>query len=81
MSEQNNSYLKKVILINGKLKQEIINYVGEKLQPENSEVTLEMIISTIAEEFPELLLSVAEENYLKGYELGLNDTEALKMEK
>ena len=81
MSEQDNSYLKKVVQMDGKLKYEIVKYVGQKLQPENDEVTLEMVISTIAEEFPELLLSVAEENYLKGYELGLNDTEALKMKK
>ena len=81
MSEQDDSYLKKVVLVDGKLKNDIINYVGLKLQPETNEVTLEMVISTMAEEFPELLLSIAEENFLKGYELGLNDQTALKMEK
>ena len=81
MSEQDDSYLKKVVLVDGKLKHDIINYVGSKLQPETNEVTLEMVISTMAEEFPELLLSIAEENFLKGYELGLNDQTALKMEK
>jgi hypothetical protein len=81
MSEQDNSYLKKVVLVDGKLKHDIINYVGLKLQPETNEVTLEMVISTMADEFPELLLSIAEENFLKGYELGLNDQTALKMEK
>jgi|TARA_A100001518_G_C1195972_1_gene40444 hypothetical protein len=54
MSEQDNSYLKKVVQMDGKLKYEIVKYVGQKLQPENDEVTLEMVISIIAEEFPDL---------------------------
>jgi len=54
--------------------------VGKKVNPKNGEVTLEMVINTIAEEFPEILLTVAEENFLRGYEVGLNDTSSLKME-
>lgn len=65
--------LNKVITCDGHLKETIINYIGEKLDPENGEVTLEMVISTFAEEFPEMLLTIAEENYLKGYSQGLDD--------
>ena len=65
--------LHKVLVSDGELKDLIINYVGNKCQPENGEVTLEMAISVIAEEFPELLLTIAEENYLRGYEQGLSD--------
>ena len=40
----------------GELKELIIEYVGNKLKPDNDEVTMEMAIGVIAEEFPELLL-------------------------
>ena len=75
-----NNILQKVISIDGELKTLIVNYVGEKVSPKNGEVTLEMVINCIAEEFPEVLLTVAEENFLRGYEVGLNDTSALKLE-
>ena len=76
-----NNILQKVVSIDGELKELIVNYVGEKLNPENEEVTLEMVITSVAEEFPEILLAVAEENFLKGYEVGLGDTTAtLRME-
>ena len=37
-----------------------------------------MVISLLAEEFPEVLLTVAEENYLRGYESALEDLSAFK---
>lgn len=73
----NNDILQKVVSLEGELKGLIVNYVGEKLNPENEEVTLEMVITTVAEEFPELLLVVAEENFIRGYEVGVNDASAL----
>ena len=72
-SDYENGLLKKVITIDGELKEFLINYAGNKLQPENDEVTVEIILEAIASEFPELLLAVAEENYLRGYAKGLDD--------
>lgn len=82
MSENkfDNKILQKVISIEGELKTKIVEYVGEKTSPDNGEVTLEMIINCLAEEFPEVLLTVAEENFLRGYEVGLNDASSLKLE-
>ena len=82
MSENkfDNNILQKVISIEGELKTSIVNYVGKKVNPVNGEVTLEMVINCIAEEFPEVLLTVAEENFLRGYEVGINDAASLKME-
>jgi len=80
MSEKDDSYLQKVVIIDGELKTFIVDYIGKKLNPENDEVTLEMIISVITEEFPELLLSIAEENFLRGYEKGLNDLDILNLD-
>jgi hypothetical protein len=80
MSEKDDSYLQKIVTIDGELKCKIVDYVGEKLNPEKGEVTLEMVVVVMAEEFPELLLSIAEENFLKGYEKGLNDLDILNLD-
>ena len=53
----------------------LVNYVGEKLSPENGEVTVEMIVNVMSAEFPEFLLALAEENWLRGYRQGVNDVE------
>ena len=57
------------------LKSLLVDYVGEKEKPENDEVTVEMIINRIAEEFPEFLMVVAEENWIRGYHQALTDVE------
>ena len=53
MSNENED-LQKVVTIEGELKETIVNYVGEKVNPEDGEVTLEMVIGCLAEEFPEV---------------------------
>ena len=68
----------KIIITDGKLKELFVDYVGNKLKPENDEVTMGMVIDILAEEFPEVLLTVAEENYLRGYEAALEDLSAFK---
>ncbi len=55
------------------LKDFLVNYVGEKTSPENDEVTVSMIVETVAREFPEFLMLVAEENWVRGYQQALND--------
>jgi len=57
------------------LKTHLVEYVGTKFDKE--EVTVNMIAETLAHEFPEFMMAVAEENFLRGYELGLNDAERL----
>tara|TARA_Y100001937_G_scaffold89505_1_gene121067 strand:+ start:2140 stop:2433 length:294 start_codon:yes stop_codon:yes gene_type:complete len=53
------------------LKDFLVNYTGTKLDEE--EVTVQMIADVLAAEFPEFAFSFAEENYIRGYELGLED--------
>ena len=60
------------------MKNWLVNYVGEKHNPENGEVTVEMIVETIAIEFPEFLMAIAEENWVRGYHQALNDVEVGK---
>ena len=57
------------------LKTWLVNYVGEKTEPENGQVTVENIVEVMAEEFPDFLMAVAEENWIRGYHQALIDVE------
>jgi len=57
------------------LKRWLVNYVGEKKTPDEDQVTVGLIVETMAEEFPEFLMAVAEENWIRGYHQALNDVE------
>ena len=70
-----NETLKEVVKVDNDLKELVVNYVGNKIQPENDEVTLEMVISVLASEFKELVLSMAEENWIRGYQQALVDVD------
>ena len=60
------------------LKKFLVEYVGEKL--DNEEVTVNMIAEVLALDFPEFVFAFAEENFLRGYQLGLDDAELLTRE-
>jgi len=70
-----NTDLEKVVKEDTPVKEWLVNYVGEKINPENGEITVGMIVETLAEEFPEFLLVLAEENFIRGYEQALTDVE------
>ena len=53
----------------------LVEYVGESLNPDDDNVTVEMIVETMAKEFPEFLLAIAEENWVRGYQQALEDVE------
>lgn len=55
------------IRLDTELKQLIVDYIGQKVNPEGEEVTLEQAIYLLCEEFPELVLPLAEENFFRGY--------------
>ncbi len=64
------------------MKEWLIDYVGNENNPENDEVTVEMIVESMAKEFPEFVLAVAEENWIRGYQQALQDvTEGEKLYK
>lgn len=42
------------------LKEYLVEYVGTKLKPDDDKVTVEMVINVLADEFPEVALSLAE---------------------
>ena len=55
------------IKIDTELKQLIVNYMGSKVNPDGEEITLEQAIYLLCDEFPELVLPIAEENFIRGY--------------
>ena len=69
--EDANPVLDQVVESENELKKMLVNYVGEKQTPEGDGVTVEMIVDQLAEEFPEFVLAVAEENFVRGYQQAL----------
>ena len=70
-----NPDLKETVECRNDLMNFIVQYVGEKAQPENNDVTVENIVDVFAADFPEFLMAVAEENWIRGYHQGLADIE------
>ena len=58
------------------LKSYLVRYVGSKLDKE--EVTVNMVAEVLAIDFPEFVFAFAEENFLRGYQMGLDDVRLLK---
>lgn len=63
------------------LKEILVDYVGNKYVIEQDEgefeVTVQMIVDTLAHEFPEFVMIMAEENWERGYQQGINDATKL----
>ena len=73
--EDANEVLDEVVEPSNELKTMLVNYVGDKQSPDEDSVTVEMIVDQLANEFPEFVLAVAEENFMRGYQQALNDVE------
>lgn len=72
-----NEHLKEVVNKESELKKIIVEHVGSKINPDNDEVTVENVIEVMIEEFPEVVLALAEENFFRGYAQGLSDQASL----
>ena len=57
------------------LKEFIVNYVGEKTSADDKSVTVDNIVEVMANDFPEFLGAIAEENWVRGYHQALVDVE------
>ena len=70
-----------VIAKENALKEMLVEYVGNKFaKPEDEgefEVTVQMVVDTLAHEFPEFVMIMAEENWVRGYQQGLDDATKL----
>ena len=72
-----NEALREVVSSQTGLKELVVNYIGERLMAEE-EITVNMAVEVFAAEFPEFLMVVAEENFIRGYEQALNDIEQME---
>jgi len=72
---EENPALKEKVEADNELKEMIVSYVGSKRNPENDEVTLEMVLEVMAEEFPDFVMPIAEENWIRGYAQALEDVD------
>ena len=70
--ENENPDLENPVGVETGLKQLVVNYIGDTVEAEQ-DVTVAMAVEVFAKEFPEFLLAVAEENFLRGYEQALTD--------
>lgn len=70
------SVKEQVVRTDTPLKEMFVQYVGEKTQPPNGEVTVDMIVRVLAEEFPEFIVVMAEENFIQGYKQAFADMES-----
>jgi len=73
---EENPALKESVVKDTELKEWLVNYVGNKKDPEDGNVTVEMILEVMATDFPEFLLPLAEENFIRGYHQALDDVTA-----
>jgi len=76
MNYEETEVLKETVETDTEMKNWLVNYVGEMHDPDSGEVTVEMIVETMATEFPEFLMAIAEENWVRGYHQALNDVDA-----
>ena len=74
-----NPSLSMVVEKDSELKTFLVEYVGKKLKSE--EVTVNMIAEVLATDFAEFTYAFAEENFMRGYSLGLDDAELLERDK
>jgi len=77
-----NQVLEEMVEPDSDLKNMIVEYVGINSEEfihyggENNEVTVQMIVELFAKEFPEFLMVVAEENWIRGYHQALEDVDS-----
>ena len=67
MKLEENENLTSVVETDTGLKQLVVNYIGESLGGTEEDITVE---------FPEFLMTIAEENFFRGYEQALIDVES-----
>lgn len=70
--EENNATLSDVVDPDTDLKNILVEYVGEKKSTDGN-VTVGMIVETMADEFPDFVLALAEENWVRGYQQAFYD--------
>ena len=69
------STLKETVEPENDLKEMLVNYVGDKIGSDDGKITVEDIVEVMAKDFPEFLMAIAEENWIRGYHQALVDAD------
>ena len=69
----NKGILDKTVEVRNELQEDLVRHVRNKINED--QVTLGQVIGILASEFPELVITIAEENWVRGYKQGLDDAE------
>ena len=67
----NKGILDKTVEVRNELQEDLVRHVRNKINED--QVTLGQVIGILASEFPELVITIAEENWVRGYKQGLDD--------
>ena len=78
---ENNNLLKIISPSDSELKKILVEYMAPKLKTSETKITVKNIIENFSKEFPELLLALAEENWINGYTQALQDLEFVRKDK
>ena len=88
--EHTNPILTQKVESDSPVKEWLVDYAGQQYQAEiarykaesgkdfewNGDVTVKIIVETMLKEFPEFLMAIAEENFIRGYRQAFADMEA-----
>jgi hypothetical protein len=69
----NKGILDKTVEVRNELQEDLVRHVRNRINED--QVTLGQVIGILASEFPELVITIAEENWIRGYKQGLDDAE------
>ena len=69
----NKGILDKIVEAGNELQEDLVRHVRNRINED--QVTLGQVIGILASEFPELVITIAEENWIRGYKQGLDDAE------
>ena len=71
----NKGILDKVVEVRNEIQEDLVRHVENKINEHKDQVTIGQVIGILASEFPELVIAIAEENWIRGYKQGLDDAE------
>ena len=67
-----NTTLNQIVEPLNPMKEWIVEYTGKR--EDSEDVTVEMIVGVMADEFPEFIMALEEENFIRGYQQAMQDT-------
>jgi len=71
----NKGILDKVVEVRNEVQEDLVRHVENKINVHKDQITIGQVIGILASEFPEIVIAIAEENWIRGYKQGLDDAQ------